>query len=69
MRLLSSIINTIIFRSGSLLGLIFRKELIRKARKGKALSEKMLLKIIRKNKNTEYGKKYGFSDIHSIEDF
>ena len=69
MRLLSSIINAIIFRSGSLLGLIFRKELIRKARKGKALSEKMLLKIIRKNKNTEYGKKYGFSDIHSIEDF
>ena len=31
--------------------------------------EKLLKKIIRKNRNTEYGKKYGFSKIKSLEDF
>ncbi len=30
---------------------------------------KTLQKIINKNKNCEYGKKYDFADIHSIEDF
>ncbi len=69
MKFIGSIINTIIFTSGSLLGLIFRKGLIRKARNGKARSEKRLMKIIRKNRKTEYGKKYGFSDIHSIDDY
>ncbi|MBQ3604118.1 MAG: GH3 auxin-responsive promoter family protein [Clostridia bacterium] len=31
--------------------------------------EKLLNKIIRKNKNCELGKKFGFADIHSIDDF
>ena len=31
--------------------------------------EKLLMSIIEKNKNTEYGKKIGFDKIHSIEDF
>ena len=31
--------------------------------------EKLLMEILEKNKNTEYGKKIGFDKIHSIEDF
>ncbi len=30
---------------------------------------KLLMEIIEKNKNTEYGKKIGFDQIHSLEDF
>ncbi|MDO5852178.1 MAG: anti-sigma factor antagonist [Methanobacteriaceae archaeon] len=31
--------------------------------------EEFLLKIVKENKDTEYGKKYNFKDIHSIKDF
>lgn len=30
---------------------------------------KILMEIVEKNKDTEYGKKYGFDKIHSIEDY
>ena len=33
------------------------------------ISEKNLIKVINKNKNTEFGKKYNFSSIKSIKDF
>lgn len=29
----------------------------------------LLMKILEDNKDTEYGKKYGFADIHSVEEF
>lgn len=32
-------------------------------------NEKLLLMILDKNKDTEYGKKYGFADIHSAEEY
>lgn len=32
-------------------------------------SEELLLKLIDDNKDTEYGRKYNFKDIHSIEDY
>ncbi|SDB11861.1 GH3 auxin-responsive promoter family protein [Eubacterium oxidoreducens] len=34
-----------------------------------AISEKLILDIVQDNKDTEYGKKYGFADIKSIEDY
>ena len=33
------------------------------------VNKQLLLKIIRDNEDTEYGKKYDFKNIHSIEDF
>ncbi len=69
MGLIGSITNTIIFHSGSLLGFFFREDYLKKAKNGKKVSEKFLLKIIRKNMNTEYGKINGFSQIRSIDDF
>lgn len=32
-------------------------------------NEKLLLRILEQNKDTEYGRKYGFADIHSIEEY
>ena len=35
----------------------------------KALSKETLMQLLRENENTEYGKKYAFSEIHSYKDF
>lgn len=43
--------------------------LMKNAKKAREVNEKLLMKIIRKNQNTEYGKKYNFSSISSIEEF
>jgi len=39
------------------------------SRRGNALSHELLMSLIRKNENTEYGKKYGFGEINSYEDY
>ena len=31
--------------------------------RGNAVSQELLMRLIRKNENTEYGKKYGFGEI------
>lgn len=69
MNILAKTVNSILFHTGSFLGSFFSKDYLNKARNGKRNSEKTLLKIVRKNRNTVYGKKYGFSEITSIEDF
>lgn len=33
------------------------------------VNNKMLFEILKANEDTEYGKKYGFADIHTVEDF
>ena len=32
-------------------------------------NEKLLMQILKDNSNTEYGRKYGFADIHSIREY
>ena len=39
------------------------------SRQGKAVSQKTLMRLIRENENTEYGKKYGFREIRSYADY
>ena len=39
------------------------------SRHGKAVSLEILMRLVRENENTEYGKKYGFRDIHSYADY
>ncbi len=34
-----------------------------------AYNTKLLMKILQDNKDTEYGQKYGFADIHSVEEY
>ncbi len=69
MNIISQTINTIIFHFGGLLGRIFRHSYFVKAKNGKTVSESTLLKIVRENRNTAYGKKYNFSQIKSVEDY
>ena len=38
-------------------------------RRGNAVSLELLMRLIRKNEDTEYGKKYGFNKISSYADF
>ncbi len=45
------------------------RELDQNSRKANALSEEFLMKLLEENKDTEYGRKYGFADIHSIEEY
>lgn len=44
-------------------------ELDELSRNAKKTSEDFLLKLLDENKDTEYGRKYGFADIHSVEEF
>ena len=34
-----------------------------------AVQTKILMELLENNKDTEYGRKYGFGDIHSIEEY
>ena len=54
---------------GVSLGKIVFKSIERFSKIPGETQEKLLMSIIEKNKNTEYGKKIGFDKIHSIEDF
>ena len=69
MKIISSLINAFLFHFGGLLGRFFCNDFFSKAHNGKKISQQVLLKIIRENKDTEYGKKYGFSEIKSVEDY
>ena len=37
--------------------------------RGNAVSQELLMRLIRKNENTEYGRKYGFGEIRSYADY
>lgn len=66
---LQAFANNVLIHSGSVLGAIFRRDYFAKSRNGKRVSEKALRKLLRVNQNTEYGKRYGFSSINSVEDY
>ena len=38
-------------------------------KRGPELNEALLMRILRDNKDTEYGKRYGFADITSVEEY
>ncbi len=39
------------------------------SRQAVILQHRLLMKLLQKNKDTEFGKKYGFADIHSVEEY
>lgn len=43
--------------------------MLKNAKNARAVNDKVLMEILRANKDCEYGKKYGFADIHSVEEF
>ena len=49
-------------------GIMARERMEDASRHGKAVSMETLMRLIRKNENSEYGKKYGFRVIRSYAD-
>ena len=45
------------------------EEALEETRRPMEIQENVLLSILNDNKDTEYGKEYGFADIHSIEEY
>ena len=61
--------NIVILNAMSVYGGHCLKRYRRIAKKSDNFGEKLLLNILKRNKNTELGKKLGFSDIKSIRDY
>lgn len=43
--------------------------MLRNAKNARKINDKLLLNILKENRTCELGKKYGFADIHSVEEF
>ncbi len=69
MRFMEKLLNYTVIKCVSAYGNICRKKQIKDSRNVDKISERLLLDLIRKNKNTEFGRKYDFKNIHSIEDY
>lgn len=66
---IKNIASFIIYNASALYGKMNYYHYEKNAKYAKEKSEKALLKFIKKNKNTEFGKKYKFENIKSIEDY
>ena len=69
MKMFENMMTRIILSCLAFYGNHNRKRYISLSQHADVSSEKFLMKQIKKSKNTEYGKKYGFADIHNISDF
>ena len=61
--------NAVTMNAAYVLGTVFRHELESKSRRGQETGERLLKKVLRENRNSEFGRKHGFADIHSVEEF
>ena len=52
-----------------MLGAVFRNDWLKKAQHSRNGSEKILLRRLRRNADTEYGKRYGFSSVTSVASY
>ena len=62
-------LNAAVFNGMAAVGGLYRKKLIAQSRHADRVSKKLLMRMVRKNQNTEVGKKYHFRDIHSVKDY
>ena len=69
MNFIEKITNFIIMRAAALYGGIQIKEYYSKAENADKISEKLLMKLLKKSRDTEFGKKYNFADIKNAEDY
>ena len=69
MNVVEKIKNFIFIRAVAIYGENHIKKYLSQSKKSDKVSEKMLLKLMKKNKDTEFGKKYDFANINSIEEY
>lgn len=64
-----SVASTIAFDAAALYGAFNHRRLFSMAGHGARHSERLLKKLVRKNRNTVFGKEHHFAKIHSVEDY
>lgn len=69
MKLFEKTANFFITRAISVYGNMARKKYLNQSHNADKISEKLLMDIIRKSRNTAIGKKYDFANIKSIKDY
>ena len=69
MHFVENTLNYAVVKMVSSYGGICRKKQLQESQNIDSISESLLLDMIRKNQNTEYGKKYGFAHIRTIQDY
>jgi len=67
--MIKNALNSIVDKSLIIAGKYTVKRMLKNTEDAKAVNEKTLFEILEKNKNCEYGKKYDFANIHSIEEY
>ncbi len=67
--MIDKLLNLIYTNIMAFYGKLIYKKYMKMSKKANKKSEKILLKRIRKNQNTEFGKKYNFKEIKTIEDY
>ncbi len=63
------LMNEIILKVLVARGRMAMKEIDLNSKNAVAISEELLMRLLDKNKDTEYGKKYGFDKIHSVDEY
>lgn len=61
--------TTALYDQNSTLGVAVLHEFMEETKHPMETTTALLMELVSDNKDTEYGKKYGFADIHSIEDY
>ena len=69
MNVVEKIKNFIFIRAVAIYGENHIRKYLSQSKKSDKVSEKMLLKLMKKNKDTVFGKKYDFANINSIEEY
>ena len=59
----------LVLKAMSIYGRISRNDYYRKSKKLSENAEGLLMRILRRNRNTEIGKKLGFGSVHSVRDY
>ena len=60
--------NALIFRAMSAFGGFCRWQYLRQSRHAGKTSRKLLMRLVHKNRNTDFGRKHHFDAIHSVQD-
>ena len=69
MQLAEKMLNYTVIRAVSAYGGVCKKRMLRNSGHISRNDEKLLMKIVRKNRNTVFGKQHGFDRIHSVREY
>jgi hypothetical protein len=68
-KMMRDILTGVVIRAMTIKGHLDVRDMHRNAKKAGRVNEKLLFKILRRNKDCMYGRRYGFSDIRTVEEY